>query len=612
MIGIKKGNEYLTLNPGTQIQRERTSPIFLEQTEDGKDAIPGEISYPFTLPLSDNNLRLLGFPDNLSVSKQTEHNVILEDAGMQLSQGKLVIDTVTTHLNKANVGAIDCHLLSNLSEFWTRVKDKKLSDLSLGGERVFPWAGYSLSTAGFWKHAHDTWDYDSCDDGDYVFSPIVCAEYEKDDTSLTINRWRKNGYNVELDRENNYLSLCPHPYVAYILKQIFIEHGYTITGELLDDPDFKQICFESYRGVAWATPTYNGPLAPQLLQVTPSNPVKLRLSEHVPPVMTVGELLVELQKLFPVSFLIDDRAKTCRVVWLKDLSNAGSKDRTPDFAPQVTISFESNTAGERIIGFERPDDSVAVDVLITDYIYQGVVNSLSDLPTANASRQGQMYYVKYLNQYWVCNNYAELGGSSTLYEWQLAGDNVGSYLPEGYNTTYTSSVEVCNIKFNVMILHYFGTGNHLFGYYPYNNRRGNWFASGWYRDFEPWPPRMFFYRGRQPHYSGLNLPFATNGIYNFNSSYPMTSSHPQVGQWALSYKVASGNYGLIDKFWTKWIPTLQGKEVIKGRLYLKFHEYIQWNWNDVLLIQNTPYLIKKITEVLPYNGYIDIEAVRIK
>jgi hypothetical protein len=172
MIGIKKSGEYLDLQPGTRIQRERSSPIFLEQTADGKDAIPGEVSYPFTLPLSDKNLRLLGWPDQLPVNKVLQHDVILEDAGMQLSQGKLVINSVTAHLNKSNVGNIDCHILSNISEFWQRVKDKKLSDLSLGGERSFAWAGYDLTTPGFWKHAHDTWAYNDSDDGDYVFSPI--------------------------------------------------------------------------------------------------------------------------------------------------------------------------------------------------------------------------------------------------------------------------------------------------------------------------------------------------------------------------------------------------------------------------------------------------------
>jgi hypothetical protein len=92
----------------------------------------------------------------------------------------------------------------------------------------------------------------------------------------------------------------------------------------------------------------------------------------------------------------------------------------------------------------------------------------------------------------------------------------------------------------------------------------------------------------------------------------MSSSHSTVGNWSLSYKVGTGNFGLIDRFWSKWLPSLQINELIKGRLYLKFHEYLQWDWNSVLLLRNTPYLVKKITEVLPYEGYIDIEAQRVQ
>jgi hypothetical protein len=612
MIGIKKGNEYLDLQPNTQLQRERQSPVFLDQTEDGKDGIPGEISYPFTLPLSDRNIRLLNFPDMLPMVKTLQHDVLLEDSGMQLSNGKLVIDTVTSHLNKNNVGAIDCHILSNVSEFWQRVRSKKLSELSLGGERSFTWAGYDLVTTGFWKHCHDTWAYTDADDGDYVFTPLYAYHYETENQVKVINNWEEHSGQIQLAREYNYNCLCPHPFVVYILKKVFTEHGYSIGGDILDDPDFKQICFESYRSVNWAVPTINGPLATPTVTVAPTNPVTLRLAEHVPPAMTIGEFLVELQKLLPIAFVINDRAKSCRVVLLTDLANAGASDSTPKFNPSFSLAFDAkeNTS---IYGFDRVNsDEFTVNVLQSEYDYQGVVNSLSDLPTANSTNQNKMYFVKYLNQYHACINAAETGGSGTLYYWLLVGDNVGGYLPENQNNTITSAFEVAVIRYHTMILHYYGVGDHLYMYLPWNSQRGNWYASGLGRDFEPWAPRLFFFRGSQTFSAGGTKPLATNGIYNFNSADPMTGSHDQVGEWSLSYESPDGEYGLIGTYWGKWLPVLELNEVIKGRLYLKFHEYLQWDWSNVLLIQNTPYLIKKVTEVLPYAGHIDIEAQRIK
>jgi hypothetical protein len=612
MIGIKKGNENLDLLPNTQLQRERNSPVFLDQTEDGRDGIPGEISYPFTLPLSDNNLRLLSFPDMLPMAKTLQHDVILEDSGMQISSGKLVLDGITANLNKNNVGSIDCHLLSNISEFWQRVRAKKLSDLSLGGERSFPWSGYSTSTAGFWKHCHDTWSYVDSDDGDYVFTPITVQNYETENSFRIINKWDVYSGQIELAREYNYNCLCPHPYIVYLLKQVFLEHGYSVSGEILDNPDFKQLCFESYRSVNWNVPTINGPLANPTVTLAPANPVVIRLNEHVPPALTVGEFLVELQKLFGIGFIINDRAKSCNIVTLSNLANAGATDRTTSFSPSYSLSFEKIEEAT-VYGFDRVNsDPDTVDVLESEYNFQGVVNSLSDLPAANASNQGKMYYVKYLNQYHACINAAETGGSGTLYYWLLVGDNVGGYLPENVTNTIPCMFETTIVRLTTMILHYYGAGDHLYMYTPWNTQLGNWFASGTGRDFEPWPPRLFFARGPQTFSAGGTKPLATNSIYNFNSSDPMVSSHPQVGNLSLSFVEPENNAGLIDSLWSNWLPVLELNEVIKGRLSLKFHEYLQWDWSNVLLIQSTPYLLKKIKEVLPYTGYLDIEAQRIR
>jgi hypothetical protein len=604
MIGIKKGSENLDLLPGTQLQRERSSPIFLEQASDGKDAIPGEISYPFTLPLSDKNLRLLGFPDNLPIAKTLQHDVLLEDSGMQLSSGKLVIDGVAANLNKSNVGSIDCHILSNISEFWQRVRAKKLSDLSLGGDRSFAWTGYDLVTAGFWKHAHDTWAYTDADDGDYVFDPIVCIDYEKEGVETVINEWQQVSGSFQLAREKNFNSLCPQPFLVYIIKQIFIEHGYTVSGSILEDADFKQICLESYRSVDWQVPTINGPLATPTFTIAPKNPVVIKLNQHVPPVMTVGEFLVELQKFLPISFVINDRSKSCEVVLLSELTNAGAVDRTPNFSPSYSLKFDK--ASETVIyGFERNDDNpLTLTVGEDEYNFQGTVDSYADLPAANASNQQKMYFVKQLNVYMYCRNYAEIGGPGTLYTWWLVGDNVGSYLPADNTDTIVSNLAVSKVGPTTV-------AGSFDGYFITNQRKGNWYASDG-DNFTPWPARLFFHRGRHTHYAGGTAPVATNSIYNLNNTLALGGSKPVVGNWSLSYKMGDDDFGTYDRFWKYWLPVLELNENVKGRLYLKFHEYIQWSWAKVLLVQNTPYLIKKISEMLPYTGYIDIEAQRIR
>lgn len=608
-LSIIKGSSNLDLAPNATIQRERNSPAFLQLTEDGKDGIPGEVSYPFTLPLSDNNIRLLGFPDQLAATKTLNHDITLEDSGMPLSAGKLIINGVSANLSKNNVGSIDSHILSNISEFWQRVKNKKLSDLNLGGLRTFQWSGYSTSIAGFWKHVHDTWSYTSADQGDYVFDPIFCKTYKRTEEDETwINKWGEYDGVIEMDRTSNYYTLCPQPYLVFILKCIFTEHSYSIEGDVMNDPDFKQICFESFRAVTWVAPQLSGPVINPTVEIKPKAQITIDLREHVPPAMTVGELLVEVQKLIPVAFVIDDRKRTCRLVKLSDTAKAGHIDRTKSFSSGYTLSFEKKDAANLIYGFERDDSNPAMEIKTDeDLIDMGQVASFANLPTANSSNLNHLYYVEQVNGYYACV-FWEINTMSG-YGWERKDHNVGSYLPGDQTNTITSNLSVSAIEPKLMELsQLFST----YGYFIVTEREGNW-QEGNAQEFTPWPPTLFFHRGRYPFSLGptQTAPLATNSIWNFNSSYPNNNA-PKVGNWSLSYKVGTGNYGLIDYWWSNWLPVLETNEKIKGRLFLKFHEYLNFDWDTVIMINNTLYLPKKINEVLPYPGYIDIEAMRVK
>ena len=606
-ISIKKGSQYLDLAPDTRIQRERSSPAFIEITEDGKDGIPGEISYPFTLPLSDNNMRLLGFPDQLPVVKNLQHDVILEDAGMPLSAGKLVINGVNSNLMKNNVGSIDTHILSNISEFWQRVKSKKLSELTLGGPRIFNWNDYSLAAPGFWKHVHDTWSYTSADQGDYVFDPVLCNNYKRDEKDTWINGWAEYSGQIQLAREANYYCLCPQIFLAYILKAIFTEHGYTLSGEMMDDSDFKQLCFLSFRSVDWAVPLLSGPTINPVVTIQPKAEITIDLRQHVPPAMTVGEFLVEIQKLLPVAFVINDRQRTCNLIKLSNTAQAGFKDKTESFAPSYNLSFERKEIQEIVYGFERVDDNeAAVSADLSQVKYMGKLASFSMLPLPTITYAQQCYYIEQLNQYFLCLQLPGIG--AWYYFWVRVDHNHASYLPGNQTNTIVS-----NFGIGIAEIATIFTGASLgpvTGYFLKEKREGNWFGQD-ADDFTPWPARIFFHRGRQAFHKGGTMPLATNSIWNFNSSSPQSSA-PQVGNWSLSYRIPGSNYGLYDYWWAKWLPALQMNEKIKGRLYLKFHEYIQFDWNDVLMVNNTLYLVRKINEILPYPGYIDIEAMRIK
>jgi hypothetical protein len=613
MIGIKKDTEYIDLIPGTQIQRERESPVFLTQSDDGKDGIPGEVSYPFSIPLTDKNLRLLKQPDSLPQAKELEHEIILENSGMQLSAGKLIIESIDGHLVKNNVGRAEGYILSNVSEFWSRVRDKKLSELSLGGNRTFTWSGYSTVVSGFWKHVHDSWAHTDSDDGDYVFFPVYCKDWEEEGAGKWMNGWAEYAGVIEMARNENLNSLVPHPYLVYVIKQVFLEHGYEVEGDILDDPDFKQLCLISYRACHWADETLDVGGFPIVVKVaSPLASITIRLNEHVPPETTIGEFLVELQKFLPITFIINDTQRRCRIVRSDLIQGVGAKNRNQSFNPNFTLSFDKIDRSQvKVVGFERTfDDELPLTVDLDEYNYQGVANSLPDLPTPTSANADHVYFVKTINAY-VINYKLAVAGPIITYSWQILADNQGSYERDDQTEALTVNMTPLGMQYREMLNG--ATLGSQKGYFPATTRKGNWYRpyilAPEYRVSTPWGMRVMFYRGARIFNQGQNLPFATNHIYNINSHATAQTSYTAVGGLSLSY-VADG-YGLYEKLWKNWLPILEGAEKIKGTLYLKLHEYLQFDWDNAILIDNTPYLLKKITEILPYNGKIDIEAVRI-
>jgi hypothetical protein len=559
MIAILIKGEGLDMYPGTVIQRERLSPFFLSKSSDGKDGIPGEISYPFKLPPSDKNYRLLDWPHILPNVKTKVHTGILENDGMQLSAGRLVMDVIETNLQINNKGFIDAHFLSNASEFFVRIKDKKLKDLSLGGERNFNWAGYSKALPGFWKHIHDTWNYNDSDNGDYVFFTLWNDGYlgGTRDWQNEI-RWNAAQGDVEFNPYFVVTALTPAVYVKYILVKIFEEHGYAVSGDLLNDFDFKKLTMQSFYGVYWSDVVFNATVSPPVLVPTPRNNITIKLSEHMPPNVTIAEFLVEMQKLLPIGFDINDNNRTCKIIWLDRLATGGPyNDRTKQFVPSHRISLGEGEGTTKVFGLTRNKDgadnldetTVAVRDQVNDKYDPG---NATDFIESNITAF-PMYEARFMK-------YEEYGGP--------------------VRRPPTAKFPFCSIE-------------------------GSWHG----KDGEPvdWKMHFAFYRGRKNSTSdGIVIPLGTNDVKIFGSV--LANNFVQVdGSWSLYF--SEGIYGL-NNFWNAWLKVLGNNETLQGTMNMPLHEYLQLRWTDVLLINNTPYVIQKIKELLPYKGRFDFEAVR--
>jgi hypothetical protein len=575
-LSLIKGNIELDIEPDTTITRERQSPFFQI------DKIPGEISFPFNLKPSDKNLKELGYIDHLPAEKAQIHDIIVKDSGQQITGGKLTTEFIQTNLRRDNVGVISAFTLSNSSEFQQRIKNKKLKDLQLGGQRNFAWDGYNATSGvGFWKHCHDTWHYSNCDDGDYVFFPVKNESYLGFATWM--NKLKVVGNTVELSETGNSRSLCPSIFIAYVLQQIFEELGYSLTGDILDDPQFKRATMTSFYGVFWCTYEFDEADPPNET-VSPLSNITINLQEHVPPEWTVAKFLLELQSKIPIGFDIDDNKKECRIVTLNKITTSTAKDRTEEVAASLKIVLEKE---QQFHGFDNTfdnNDAYPDSFDLRSWTYMG---ESSTVPTA--TQPGEICLMVKTNEYWgIPTDQPFVPGVTVA---RKIVDNIYGYKPANASNTITSAMAPLPSK--LMTVAQDGTWT-LNERTPICKQEGNW--KGKEGDFIPWDVRLLFYLGMKTAV-GTIVDFPVACHHNFFQEV-------QDGNWSWAYKV--GTYGLYDFFWYDWLKTFAHIESIEGIWEPELLDYLKHRWDEPLLLKNTPYLITNITEVLPMNGVVKV------
>jgi hypothetical protein len=573
-ISIKKGNTELDVKPGSMITRERQSPFFR------KDEVPPEISYPIALPPSDKNLKELGYLDHLPADKTQRQDIILYDDGMQITAGKLQTEYLDTNLRRSNVGSISAFVLSNFSEFLQRISNKKLNQLNLGGLRTFTWDGYdATSGTGFWKHVHDTWQYADSDDGDYVFATIRNEGYLGDATWM--NKLMLNGADeTEMAQTGNSRSLCPAIFLGYILKQIFLEAGYAVSGDILEDAQFKKAIFPSFYGVFWCTSSFDGAIPPNET-VTPLNSITINLQEHVPPEWTIAKFLLELQNKIPIGYDIDDNKKQCRIVLLSSLTGAAAKDRTKEVSSQLRIVLEKE---QKIFAFENTIDSndeypEGIDLATWNYLGE----SAADITTM----PGDLYLNTILNEYHgIKTDVPFVPGVTVAVK---IADNIYGYKPA--NSTETITTAMSPMPSETVTVFTGTTYGDVTMKVPICKQEGNW--KGKAGDLVPWDVRLLFWYGLQ----GVGATPIMQPVANYHT-------FGLLGTWSWAYKC--GEVGLYDVFWKDWLKTFANFETIEGVWMPTLVDYLTFRWDDVLLIKNTPFLITHITERLPMNGTVAV------
>jgi hypothetical protein len=618
MIGIEINGEFLELPIGTSTQVERNTPLALG------DELIGEYSFPFIFKASSHNMKLCGFINEVGIIKGT-NNIKIEasyyESNFFAYKGTLVAEYVNTNFNRPEEGEISVYFLAGISSFYQQAKNVLLKDIDLGGDRVF-------SNLSILNEAQSTWTKTS-DQTDYVFAPIYNPGFLRADVTKYTN-----GEDVPEDVQPNFMNkiiyysstvmlaiapnqhtLVPFIYLTYLLKRVFLAFNITITGDILEDADFKKLFIDNYQAIDWS-----------FADITTTT--KFNLKNHVPQDWNVAGFLLNLAKRYAFSFQFDFNNRICKIVQVNTLPlKATKKDMTYSMAANVKLNFLSD---RKICGltqnFDELDEAISQPDL-SNLTRGEDVNQYTDLPSPSDAYENYYCLVKSRNQWYACV-YEE--GTDPIYVWTLLGNNIYDYEPENQ----TDSIETDITTINQLL--YTDWRPNSQALFPYVNRPGNANAktsqfigqipevvSGYY--FMPpsdtgyinFGMRLLYFHGMQP--DTYNTAGGISVKYPFASPHIFNTIGERVGNCSAAFSGFdySSDIGIVNKFWLNWLKLLSSQEQIAFTLLLKLHEYLQLQWEDIILIKNVPYLLTKIVVESPFStdsqdtGKVQCEALRI-
>lgn len=586
MLAIQIGDEFLELPPSSAMELVEENP-FLQFAADQEI---GNYSLPFEFQNIQPNVRLTQYAAIIQkIIDNTGIEARLYSNGLQESIGKIKIEKPNHNLNNIAAGKTSCYYLYGASSFFLDIKDKKLRDINLGGQRSFAWDDYATTGPGFWGHIHDVLNATPAS-YDYAFYPVINKEWAGYKTNAEImNRVHYTGGQVQfsthtkegfsLSRDANVI--VPFPYLKTVLLAAVAHVGWSIEGAILEDPDFVKTTLINFQSVHWAN------YRRLTNSVLPLEEIVFDLCDHLPDV-TIAQFIVALKNRMGWWYDYDFNSKRIRISKLKDVAATAVKDMTPYASPLIP----KKVAQEKKVYALRNEFSTNLgdgQPSFASVSVQEPVNEVADLPTPSDDNYGHVHLVIAENNYYVCslNDYDEL-------VWEFYSYNIYDFEPKDANEEVTTAATTVGVeKFDDYL-----------DLIPRIDNSGNWFGR---TDIESsWGTILCFYHGLRNNKAGQPYPYASSHIYDSNFN--------QVTEWALTFeckKIDGTDVGLYNTAWKPLLNMLSSPEEFEVTLNLPLHMAKQLKFSDQIVIAGVKMFVKQKKRVLEYNGSVQLEAVRV-
>jgi len=329
MLTLKTTNGYLDIGE-ISISLVFKSPVF-------NDA-DGSYSYNFNLPATDNNRKIFAFPHRIESKSNTPIEVECElyFSGLMFLSGIMLV-------KQANEELYECTLGTGKGEFNFIIKDKFLSVLDFGGERVL---AADVNDVG---DAYTDTTTKAFPESDFVAFPVQNSALFVDTNVNLENVYRNYFYinNYWIDNEfpeiltsgsGDVVGLnifIPMVYNSYILQQIFNYAGY------LQNENVFTIDQELNRLVFWNVFVENE-LKAGMGYYYMSPKLSIDLKNHIPE-LTITNYFTSLKVLFGAVCFINNNTKHISIKLIKDiLKNGDIIDFSDNISVTPKIKYESN------------------------------------------------------------------------------------------------------------------------------------------------------------------------------------------------------------------------------------------------------------------------------
>lgn len=585
-LAFQIGTEFLDLLPGTQLELEEENP-FLQLGEQ----LLGPYSYPFDVPNTDKNLRLLKFAAILAAEKPASiEDVILWENGIQHSIGSIRIEQINGDINDQLTGTTSLYFLTGSASFWQSIEGKKLGEVDFGGVRTYAQPSTDI-TSGFWKMVDDAMQ-GTIDDFDYAFYPVKNAGLKLADGSFSLEYMNRVGVYSGVTRiattsitTNLQNALYPFPYLIYVMKQVFAATGWKLEGDWLSDPDARKITMLNLKDITWGIK-----FSIFSLQILPT--VSFDLKEYMPDT-DVGNFLIQIKNRLGLYYDFNSRTKVCTIRYLKDTIAGEVEDISSICTAPYVNKIDTGGKSYKLVNTFDSGDSLPAPSILGGLEYLGAYLNLPPFAPSIVN-VNKVVLVLSQNAYFICRESETTPGT---YIWTKYMDNIYDYDPGG-------TTEEVNTSATTTVMEVVNAGG-INGLMPAINQQGSIYH---YNDLEPsWGIRLLFFHGMQPDYAGQTYPYASN--------HPINSQGTVIGNYALSFKfeepTTHAQIGLYDLFWKAFLDRLKQSETITIDVRYPFSQKAQVKFGSPKVINHTKFFVKKKNSVLPYNGVLKLELIKV-